>query len=138
MFLEKGVLKICSKFTGKSNRFIKITLRHEQNRTPSYTNTSGNCFLEKLKPVVNQSVFQETKIYIFRSNHQRCSVRIGVLRNFAKFTGKHLCQSLFFDKAAGPHIETSQLICTATLLKKRSWRRCFPVNFAKFLKTPFL
>ena len=26
----------------------------------------------------------------------------------------------------------------ATLLKKRLWRRCFPVNFVKFLKTPFL
>ena len=25
----------------------------------------------------------------------------------------------------------------ATLLKKRPWRRCFPVNFVKFLKTPF-
>ena len=27
---------------------------------------------------------------------QRCSVKKGVLRNFAKFTGKHLCQRLFF------------------------------------------
>ena len=26
----------------------------------------------------------------------------------------------------------------ATLFKKRLWYRCFPVNFAKFLKTPFL
>ena len=26
---------------------------------------------------------------------------MGVLRNFAKFTGKHLCQSLFFNKGAG-------------------------------------
>ena len=26
----------------------------------------------------------------------------------------------------------------ATLLKKRLWRRYFPVNFAQFLKTPFL
>ena len=25
----------------------------------------------------------------------------------------------------------------ATLLKKRLWHRCFPVNFAKFLRTPF-
>ena len=25
----------------------------------------------------------------------------GVLKNFAKFTGKHLCQSLFFNKVAG-------------------------------------
>ena len=27
-----------------------------------------------------------------------CSVKKGVLRNFAKFTGKHLCQSLFIKK----------------------------------------
>ena len=46
----------------------------------------------------------------------------NVLRNFAKFTGKHLFQSL------GP----------VTLLKKRFWHRCFAANFAKFLKTPFL
>ena len=26
----------------------------------------------------------------------------------------------------------------ATLLKKRLWNRCFPVNFVKFLRTPFL
>ena len=25
----------------------------------------------------------------------------GVLRNFTKFTGKHLCQSLFFNKVLG-------------------------------------
>ena len=25
-----------------------------------------------------------------------------------------------------------------TLLKKRLWHSCFPVNFAKFLRTPFL
>ena len=26
----------------------------------------------------------------------------------------------------------------ATLLKKRLWHRCFPLNFAKFQRTPFL
>ena len=26
----------------------------------------------------------------------------------------------------------------ATLLKKRLWHKCFPVNFVKFLRTPFL
>ena len=26
----------------------------------------------------------------------------------------------------------------ATLFKKRLWHRCFPVNFVKFLRTPFL
>ena len=29
-----------------------------------------------------------------------CSIKIGVLKNFAKLTGKHLCQSLFFNKVA--------------------------------------
>ena len=37
----------------------------------------------------------------FRNSHWRCFVRKGVLRNFAKFTGKHLWQSLFFNKVAG-------------------------------------
>ena len=65
-----------------------------------------------------------------RSSHQRCSMKKGVLRNFTKFTGKHLCQSLLFNKVAG--------LRPATLLKKRLWHRCFPMNFAKFLRTPFL
>ena len=56
-------------------------------------------------------------------------VRKGVLRNFAKFTGKHLCQRLYFNKGAG--------LRPALLLKKSPWLRCFPVNFAKFLRTPF-
>ena len=30
------------------------------------------------------------------------------------------------------------LLRPAALLKKRLWQRCFPVNFAKFLRTPFL
>ena len=33
-----------------------------------------------------------------RSSHRRFSVKKGVLRNFTKFTGKHLCQSVFFNK----------------------------------------
>ena len=36
-----------------------------------------------------------------RSSHRRCSVGKGVLKNFAKFTGKHLCQSLFFNIVEG-------------------------------------
>ena len=39
--------------------------------------------------------------------------KIGVPRNFAKFTGKHLCQRLMSP-----------------------WRRGFPVYFVKFLKGP--
>ena len=35
-----------------------------------------------------------------RSRHWRCFVKKGVLRYFAKFIGKHLCLSLFFNKVA--------------------------------------
>ena len=33
-----------------------------------------------------------------RSSHHRRFVKIDVLKNVVKFTGKHLCQSLFFNK----------------------------------------
>ena len=33
-----------------------------------------------------------------RSSHHRRFVKIVVLKNVVKFTGKHLCQSLFFNK----------------------------------------
>ena len=36
-----------------------------------------------------------------RSSHLELFCKKGVLRNFAKFTGKHLCQRLFFNKVAG-------------------------------------
>ena len=64
-----------------------------------------------------------------RSSRLKVFCRIDVLRNFAKFTGKHLCESLFFDKVAG--------FRPWTLFKKILWHRCFPVNFAKFLRTHF-
>ena len=54
----------------------------------------------------------------------------GVLRNFTKFTGKHLFHSLFFNKVVG--------LRSVTMLKKRLWYSCFPVNIAKFLRIPFL
>ena len=47
---------------------------------------------------------------------RRCSVK-KCFRNFAKFTGKHMCKSLFFNKVAG--------LRPATLLKKRLWHMCF-------------
>ena len=47
--------------------------------------------------------------------------KIGALKNFAKFIGKHQCQSLRPEN----------------LLKKRLWHRCFPMNFVKILRTPF-
>ena len=60
---------------------------------------------------------------IFRSSRWEMFYEKGVLNIFAKFTGKHLCKSLFFNMPA-------------TLFNKRLWHRGFPVNFEKFLRAP--
>ena len=51
------------------------------------------------------------------SSHWRCSMEKDVIKNFEKFTGKHLCQSFFFKKVAAAF-----------------WHRCFSENFAKNFK----
>ena len=87
-------------------------------------NTDGHITLET-NPIVSALLLSKA----YRSSHRGCSVTKGIIRNFAKFTGKHLSQSLFFYKAAG--------LETCNFIKKRLRHRCFPVNFAKFLRTPF-
>ena len=65
-----------------------------------------------------------------RSIHQRCSVKKGVLQNFANFTGKQLCLESLFNKVAGPR--------TRNFIKKRLQHKYFPVKFEKFLRTSIL
>ena len=74
----------------------------------------------------------EFLIHVYKIQKQPPEVvyKKGVLENFTKFTGKHLCQSVFFNK----------VVCLrpATFFKRKLWHRCFPVNFAKFQGTPLL
>ena len=58
-----------------------------------------------------------------------CPVRKGVLINFAKFTRKHLCKSLFFNKVAGRR--------PATLLKKETLTQVFSCEFCEISKNIF-
>ena len=53
-----------------------------------------------------------------KSIHQRCSIKKAVLNNFAIFTGEYL----------------SLQACN----ENRIQHRCFPVNIAKFLRTPIV
>ena len=72
------------------------------------------------------------KICYQYGNFQNTEVGAGgvlKIQIFTKITGKHLRQGLLFNKVAG--------LRPATLLKKRLGHRCFPVNFVKFLRTPF-
>ena len=63
------------------------------------------------------------------SNLQGCSVKKGVLRNFTKFTGKHLHQSLSLNKVAG--------LRPATLKKKTRAQVLFCEN-CEISKSTFL
>ena len=47
-------------------------------------------------------VFIQLNYYqIYRSSNRRCFMKKGVLKDFTKFAGKQLYQSLFFNNAAG-------------------------------------
>ena len=66
-----------------------------------------------------------------RNGKSICSqilIKISIPKNFTLFTGKYpgVLESLF-KKVAGPRKS----------IKRRLQHRCFPVNIAKFLRTPF-
>ena len=52
---------------------------------------------ERLRDVLGTNICRLGKV---RSSRPEPFCKKGVLRNVVKFTGKHLCQSLFFNKAA--------------------------------------
>ena len=58
--------------------------------------------LTSLMNLVNVRTLRSSKSSLRRfseaSSQRRCSVNKGALKNFTKFTGKHPCQSLFFNK----------------------------------------
>ena len=69
--------------------------------------------------LANETVHYDKKAeaYVMKQS-PRGVPRNSVLRNFTKFTGRYLG-------------------LPATLLKKRLWHRCFPVNFVKCSKNTF-
>ena len=64
--------------------------------------------------------------FIDGRSHQRCSVKKGVLRNFAKFNGKHLCQCLYFNNVAG-----------LNFIKKEALAQVFSCEFCEIFKNTF-
>ena len=66
-----------------------------------------------------------TRLFLLLSLQQLTIKKYGTTSN-----QQYLCQRLFSNKVAG--------LRPATLLKKSLWHGCFPLNFAKFLRTSFL
>ena len=75
-------------------------------------------------------LFPESMILrTYRSSRQEVFCKNGVLRNSTKIRRKTPVSESFFNKVVG--------FRPATLLKRRLLHRRFPVNFVKFLRTPF-
>ena len=88
------------------------------------SNYSGDMKLVLVFNICQLSLYSST--VAFRSSRLEVFCEKGVLRIFAKFRGKHLCQSLFFNKRD-------------LQLKKKLWNRYFfSVIFANFRRTPFI
>ena len=75
----------------------------------------------------------------YRSSHRRCSIKKGVLENFAKFTGKHLSQSLFFNKVAGLrlqlHWKRDSGMCN--FIKKETLAQVFSCELCEIFQSTF-
>ena len=61
-----------------------------------------------------------------RSSHRKCSVKKGALRNFAKFTWKHPCQSLFLIMLQAYTFFIEHLRTTASVTNGISSGICLP------------
>ena len=65
----------------------------------------------------------------YRSSRSVVFYEKGVLKNFAKFTTKHLCWSLFFIKTTG--------VMPGTISKKEAPTHVFSCEFYEFIKNTF-
>ena len=104
--------------------------------------------IHKLKMYLCDKIHYPTRSYLFKVNkgntramREICSklkvkntargvVCKKVFLEVSKIHRKRPVPESLFNKVAS--------LRPATLLKKRLWHRCFPVNFVKFLTTPFL
>ena len=71
----------------------------------------------------------KSKSQYIRSSRPDVFCKKGALRNFAKFSRKHLCQSLFFNKVIG-------LVCN--FIKKETLAQVFSCEFYGISKNTFL
>ena len=65
---------------------------------------------------------------------QRCSVKKGVLRYFAKFTGKQLCQNLFFNKVAGLRLSICEISMNTLFTEHKVSRETFVKDICELIR----
>ena len=120
MFFKIGVLKnfcnIHRETPVNACNFIKNWIWH-------------SCFPVTSTKFLRKTFFKEHLRLGERAVVQRCSVKKVFLEISQNLQENTCARVSFFNEDAG--------LRPATLFKKRLWHRCFPVDFVKFLRTPF-
>ena len=106
--IEVSFLKSCSHST------LQLYLK----KTPTQVFSSEYCEIFK-RPLLTEILIYF--VFPYRSE-VTTSIKKYVLQNFTEFTGKHLSKCLFFNRVA-------------VYLKRRLWRKCFPINFEEQVRT---
>ena len=88
---------------------------------PYDSDKSGAHLLHNVSWISTEKFLMGNPVILFKSSHSEMFYKIGILKNFVKFTRRHLSRSLIFNKVTS--------LRNATLLKTRLQHRCFPVNF---------
>ena len=90
------------------NKFSNLYPSIQRTENKNYISSSG--MLDVKRRILNvlwikKLRFQKLHVFCYQNSSSSSSrpdvfCKKGALENFAKFTGKHLCQSLFFNKVA--------------------------------------
>ena len=104
-------------------------------RTPFLQSTSGGWFCPKHRW---WSFFAKSSLPIIREFQIRLLIQQTILQswNIRSSRPEVFCKKAFVEILQNSQENTCASV-PAALSKKRFWHRCFPVNFAKFLRTPF-
>ena len=116
-FIKKRVRKNFAKYTGKHLPWSVFLIKLQAFRLATLLKRDSYAGAEIYKIFNNTSFEKHLRTTASRSSHKRCSIIKGVLKSFAKFTGKHLYQSLFFNKVAGLQFYLKRDSRTGVLLR---------------------
>ena len=106
-------LNLCPSFDLEMNQLLLVECQENSIRS------NGFCRATVLK---NPKIFRSSRPEVFCEK--------GVLRNFAKFTGKRPCQTLFFNKFTG-------LRPACITLLKKTLAQVFSCEFCEISKNTF-
>ena len=105
---------------------IYFPLIFMKNKTPVKSYLDSSVIMFCLTP--SRSLLVQNQQFNQQKQPPEVFCKKGVLRNFASFTGRHLCQSLFFNKVAGG---------ACNFVKKETLAQMFSCEFCEISKYTF-